>query len=131
MKKILTALVFFAPSLVLADPSYTAPLTNAETGLAAIFASVLRILNNVVPVLLAIAGIIFIWGVITYAIRSAPDEKATARGYIIWGIVGIAIILSFWGLASLLGNVFGLSGASLGTNEIPRVNTGTLTQPGS
>jgi hypothetical protein len=79
------------------------------------------IVNAVIPFLLAIAVVVFIYGVIKYVVSSAPDEKAAGRSYIIWGIIGIAVILSIFGLVKLLQNTFGINNTLLGNNDIPRV----------
>jgi hypothetical protein len=59
--------------------------------------------NNVIPLLFALATIYFLWGVLSY-IMSADDEKgiAEARSYIIYGLVGLFVIVSMWGLVGLV-----------------------------
>jgi len=73
--------------------------------------SILFIVNFVlVPILMAVALLTFFWGIYNYFILGAdkgPDlEKG--RQFILWGIIGFAVIASVWGLvwivsATLLG----------------------------
>jgi phosphatidylglycerophosphatase A len=119
MKKFLTAVAFFAPALVLAQAQNSTP-EGIATGIEGLAKAAVRALNAVVPVLLAVAGIVFIWGVVRYVITPDPTKKADAKWYIVWGIVGIAVILCFWGLATLLASLAGGS-PDLGSGQAPGV----------
>ena len=68
-----------------------------------------EILNAIVPVLIALGVVYFVWGVITYVIADDEQAKEKGRNRIIYGIIGLAIIISVWGLAKILGNTFGLN----------------------
>lgn len=70
------------------------------------------ILNAVIPVLIALGVVYFVWGVITYVIASDEEAKKTGRNRIIYGIIGLAVIVAVWGLVYLLVNTFGLSNTS-------------------
>jgi hypothetical protein len=94
--------------------------------LATTVTNLTKVVNLLVPLFLAIAVIVFIYGVLRYVIAGGPKEAGVARNYIIWGIVGIAVILAIWGLARLLVNIFGLSPAQLGSDEVPFVNSAGL-----
>lgn len=63
--------------------------------------------NEIIGILFIIATIVFFWGIIRY-LASAGDEKAKkdARNLITWGIVGLAVMASAWGIASLLTDYF-------------------------
>ena len=67
------------------------------------------IIKTIVPLLfsLAIAG--FIWGIIQYLINPESEEKKKkAREYIVWGIIGLFVMVSMWGLVGVLSNTFGV-----------------------
>ena len=73
--------------------------------------SVIDIINRLfVPVLLAIAFITFLWGVYNYFILGATDEKnrADGRQFVLWGIIGFAVIFSIWGLVNIVSGTFNL-----------------------
>jgi hypothetical protein len=66
-------------------------------------------LNAVIPVLIALAVVYFVWGVVTYVISDDEEAKKRGRDRIIYGIIGLAVIVGVWGLVHLLENTFGLS----------------------
>ncbi|MEK7126104.1 MAG: pilin [Patescibacteria group bacterium] len=69
------------------------------------------------PVFMAIAFIVFLWGVFKYFIWGAENEmeKADGRKFVMWGIIGFVIILSLWGLVNLVTGVLALP-----NNNAPR-----------
>lgn len=73
--------------------------------------SIINIINGIlVPVLMAIAFIVFLWGVFKYFIYGASNEsdKAEGRKFAMWGIIGFVIILSVWGIVSIVTDALGL-----------------------
>src|SRR5438445_125578 len=78
------------------------------TGINNTISSLTHTVNLIVPLMLAFAVVVFIYGVIRYVIAQGPEEAGKARGYIIWSVVGLAVILAVWGLANLLINFFGV-----------------------
>ena len=60
----------------------------------------------VVPLIFAIAFIVFIWGIFVYFIQGGADEEKRAQGrqLALWGIIGFAIMMAVWGLVFLLTN---------------------------
>lgn len=93
----------------------------------------LSTIGNVIIYLLIGLGVIYIvWAVVQYFIKGKEgDESRHEAGmHILWGIVGLAIIMSLWGLVNILIQTFGTT-----TNNLPSgpnadfVNT-TNGQPG-
>lgn len=65
------------------------------------------ILNATVPFLIGLGVFVIIYGVFGYITHSADEEKrAEARQFVLWGIIGVFIMLSIWGLISVLTNTF-------------------------
>ncbi|MEK7604481.1 MAG: pilin [Patescibacteria group bacterium] len=60
--------------------------------------------NILVPVLIAIAFIVFLWGIYKAFIYNAASEgdKAEGRKFAMWGIIGFVIILSLWGIVNIV-----------------------------
>lgn len=74
--------------------------------------SIIAFINSIlVPVLLAIAVLTFIWGIYSYFFIGANSEekRKTGRDFLLWSIIGFVAIFSLWGLVGLVGNTFGLS----------------------
>ena len=116
MKKFIIAIVSFSPLVALAQ--YTsAPVVDATS-----FASKLTSLFNVaIDVLIALAVLWIIVSVVVWLIDTG-EGKAKWRNNALWGIVGLAIILSIWGLVHLLTGTAGLGNNRLQSGDIPTVN---------
>lgn len=69
------------------------------------------ILSIIVPILIALGVIYFIWGVITYVISDDEEAKQAGRNRIIFGIIGLAVIIGLWGLVRILTRTFGVDNA--------------------
>jgi hypothetical protein len=67
------------------------------------------ILSAIIPILIALGVVYFVWGVITFVIASDEEAKSTGRNRMIWGIIGLAVIIALWGLVRILVNTFGLT----------------------
>jgi uncharacterized membrane protein len=92
-----TALV--VPALVFAQQ----PITNI-TGLVG---RISEIVNIVLPFLIGLGVLAIIYGVLTYIFNAANEEKRKeARIFVIYGIVGVFVMLSVWGLVNILTNSF-------------------------
>jgi hypothetical protein len=77
-----------------------------------IFSIIFGIINNIlIPLLFAVAFLVFIWGVFKYFILSGGDEdgQKAGRQLILWGLIGFFVMFSVWGLVNILINTFGLS----------------------
>jgi hypothetical protein len=49
----------------------------------------------------------FIWGVVQYVINSDEEaKKAKGKEFMIWGIIGLTVMVSVWGLVNVLGSTF-------------------------
>ncbi len=66
------------------------------------------ILNSIIPVLVALGVVYFVYGVVTYVIASDEEAKKTGRNRIIYGIIGLAVIIAVWGLVRILTQTFGV-----------------------
>ena len=95
-KKVVT--VGAAVALIL--PSIAAAATLADT-----FKTVSDLINMLVPIILALAIVFFLWGVLMY-VTKAGEEKDAARDQMLWGIIAIAVMVSIWGLVGILRNTF-------------------------
>ncbi|MFA6227167.1 MAG: hypothetical protein WC631_01645 [Candidatus Paceibacterota bacterium] len=75
------------------------------------------ILKPVVYLLVALAVVVFLYGVFKF-IRAEGDDKQSGREFILWGIIGIFVMVSVWGLVSVLQNTFKLGNSDI---NIPKL----------
>ena len=120
MKKILksTAIVsmmVFSPLIAFAQVTFTSGTTQTCTGnnIGRVICQFQQILNSIIPLLLALAVVYFVWGVVRFMISDSEEAKTKGKDQIIYGIVGLAVIIGLWGIVNLVTNTFGLSGSAL------------------
>jgi len=71
----------------------------------------------VIDLLLVLGTVVFLWGVVRYVTAGGDSEKvAEGRNLIIFGIIGLAVMVSVWGIVWLVADTFDLGG-----EPIPRV----------
>lgn len=65
----------------------------------------------IVPVLFALAFAVFLWGVLQHFFIHGDDDKSRASGrqFILWGVLGIVVLLSLWGLVRMLLSTLGIA----------------------
>lgn len=66
---------------------------------------IINTINNVfVPVLFAVAFIVFIWGAFDTFILGANSEEVKEHGknLMLWGLIGFFVMVSVWGLVNIL-----------------------------
>ncbi len=90
------AIILGLPSFAFADIENFQGLVNA----------LVSVLNSMIPLFFGIAILAFFWGVIHYIWAADPAKLEGARNYMIFSIIGIAVMLSVWGLALLVKNSF-------------------------
>lgn len=96
---------------------------TSTTGLYGVGDLIIRLINNVlVPVLFAVAFIVFLYGIAKTYIFShgEPDEVATGHKILLWSLIGFFVMLSVWGLVNVVVATFGL-------NTVPAPATPTFT----
>jgi hypothetical protein len=113
MKKIISfgAVLGFAPFLALAAGGATVD---------SILGQLVGYLNYIVPALITIAVVYFIWGVITFMTSPSEEAKKMGRAKIINGLIGLFVIVAFWGIIAIVKNTFDIGNAT-GQNITPCV----------
>ena len=73
---------------------------------------------RIIPLMAAIAFLAFVWGVAKY-IKSAGSEKDSkdSKNLLIWGIVGLFVMVTIWGIVSFLKSDLGF-GSDVGVPQI-------------
>jgi hypothetical protein len=118
------------------DPNYAFPSNSAGTGgssgggnsfnvnlapsktlsEASTFKDVLYIaisyIDKAVYVIISLSILSMVYGIYKHFIHNGDSPASRAEGgkYVLWGIFAIFVILSFWGLVSILVNTFGVPG---------------------
>jgi len=108
-KKFIPVGLMFAPALAFA------------ADIESIIGKISGIVKLIIPLLIAIALIVFIIGVIKYVTAGAEEEKRKeARNTIIYGVIGLFAIVAVWGLVGVIASTFGIdTGGSIDIPQIP------------
>ncbi len=116
MKKKLIVLSGFAllaaPLLTFAQTTGSKPsvCTGGQiTTIQSLICKLNEILGAILPLLIALGVVYFVWGVISFVIASDEEAKTTGRDRMIWGIVGLVVIVGLWGLVRIVTNTFGIN----------------------
>ncbi|MFA6397809.1 MAG: hypothetical protein WDK96_03115 [Candidatus Paceibacterota bacterium] len=109
MNKIKKVFSFLIPSLVfLPVVAFAQILPSQSTDATDVLVIVKNIINTIIPIAIALGVVYFIFGVIKYVTAKDDKSKQEARDVMIYGIIGLFVIVSIWGLVAILNNTFGV-----------------------
>src|SRR3990167_10441375 len=100
MKKALALTTGTLAALALPLVSLAAVNNLSDTG-----SFIINTINGVlVPVLFAVAFIVFLWGAFQAFIVGANNEEVKEKGknLMLWGLIGFFVMISVWGLVNIL-----------------------------
>src|SRR3989344_6267755 len=99
MKKyILAGTALLLPAFAFAQ---TTPITDITT----LGEAIQQVVNMAFPILVGIAVIIIIWGIFQMILNAGDEEARKAgRTKLLWGAIGVCLMLSVWGLINILVN---------------------------
>lgn len=117
MKKLVTlstlygSLLFALPAIVSAQALQpVANVVNAAGG----------IINLLIPILIALALVVFFYGLVRYIWGSASAEsKTSGRNIMIAGIVSLFVMVSIWGIINIIQGSLGVN--PTGAVQVPTV----------
>ena len=104
MKKI-TYIYFISFLSAVALPAFAA-VTDFKSLIDVVFIN--GIIRPIVPLLIGLGVVLFIYGVLKTMISEGGEGKEEGKQFMIWGIVGIFVMVSVWGLVSILQTTFQL-----------------------
>lgn len=70
--------------------------------------NVIGYIQQIVVVIFAMSVLVIIWGIFRYIFLAQGDEKqiAESKNIMFWGIVGLFVMVSVWGLVRVVQNTF-------------------------
>lgn len=100
------ALVVFAPLLTQAQAQGVSNCTNLGTsGLSGVVNCIVGFMNTAIGLIISAAVLYVIWGAFNM-IRS-EEKREEGKKTIMYGIIGIFVMVSVWGLVNILNTTFG------------------------
>lgn len=77
-------------------------------------------ITRLVPLIIGIAVLYFLWGVLKYVVAKDSEAQQEARSVMVMGIIVLFVMVSIWGLVNLLGETVGINrGAPINPDLIP------------
>ena len=85
-------------------------IPRAEASVQTLMNSISRvILNPLITLLFALAVVYFIYGLAQYLLSPDNEEiRKTSKSHMLWGIIGMFIMVSVFGIINLITNTLGI-----------------------
>lgn len=99
------------------------------SGIGGFLCDIQLLLNSVIPILILLGVVYFVWGVVQYFIKDDEEAKKNGRDRIIFGIIALAFIIGIWGLVNLVVNTFGFS--NVAAPSLPSSDLGSCSLAGN
>lgn len=78
------------------------------------------IMKRLVPIFIAAAVVILLYAIVTYITAGEDEEKrGKAKTLMLYGIIGLFVMVSIWGLVNMLSGTFELDTAIEKTGLLP------------
>ena len=119
---IVTTSIFVLPFISAAQ---TGGLAGGQPGggkMGNFLGNVLGFIDSVlIPVILGIAFLMFVWGVFKYFILGGADSEKQAEGksLMIYAIAGFVLILAFYGIINVISDGLGFGGQFIKPPTVP------------
>jgi len=95
-------LVYFLLPLL----AYGATPTNFKEAMGML----IGLLQLLFAVLFALISVGLLYGVVLFLANTDNEGKREQiKPYLLWGVIGIAVVISLWGILEMLGGTFGVS----------------------
>ena len=101
-KFLVVSVGFLTPIFVFAQAGSrnTGTRNNSASGVLNLLDQVQTVIAAVIPILIGLALLAFMWGILLYLFSGGKKEEG--RMFMIWGIVGLFVMTSVWGLVAIV-----------------------------
>ncbi len=115
MKKVLSKISVAVVGLL--TPFFVFANSGVDTsGLFSLLNKIDGLVARIIPILIGLALLAFLWGIMRYLFS---DKKDDAKTLMIWGIIALFVMTSVWGLVAILSDT--ILGTNRNTNLPPSV----------
>jgi len=106
-----SASIFLAPALVFG--------ATTSSGITGLLEMVMGIIQALIPIVIGLAVLTFLWGILQYVVAKDEDKQKEARGIMLYGIIALFVMVSVWGLVNILGDSLNLNKTTPPPPSIP------------
>lgn len=83
------------------------PQVAGAQNISAILTNIKGTMNTIIAILFILATLVFLWGMVTFIAGSGdPAKRDKAKGIMMWGIIGLAVMAAAWGITNILISYF-------------------------
>lgn len=77
-----------------------------------------EIINPLILFLFALAILFFLWGMLQFLFNQDNEEAInTGKSHMIWGIIGIAIMMGVWTIMNIILNTFNITDIKIDSSQ--------------
>lgn len=78
---------------------------SGTTGIIGVLSTV------VVPLIIALAFVFFVWSVLNYFLFHSADETERTKGrqFVLWSVLGLVALFSVWGFVNIMLSTLGIA----------------------
>jgi fumarate reductase subunit D len=106
--------------IIIVSFALATPFIAGAATIDSIITTISNLANTLIPLFMVFAVAVFLWGIVRYITSAGDEEKQkAARGYIIYGLIGIFVMVAFWGIIEVVANTFGVKTG--GTINLPYI----------
>lgn len=112
MKKLFLSLSLIAPQ---------AAFAATDQGVKGLIIDAHSIINILIGLVASCALLFFIWGLARFILHVGGDESAVEEGrnFMKWGLIGLFVMVSIWGIVNFLVDASGLNPGGVGPSRLP------------
>ena len=112
--------ILLSPVMAFAGGAGTVGTPNV-TWITAVINAIDTVVTSAIPIFLGIALLIFIWGVVKFMMSDDDNSRSEGKKHMLWGLIGLFVIVSVWGLVILLQVLVGIEGQdAISPPQVPR-----------
>ncbi len=79
-----------------------------------------RFIGAITAFIISLTLVFFLWGVFKLIFSNKDSkEREQAKGFIVWGLVALFVMISVWGLVNLLTSSFGFGNVNPMSPQFP------------
>ena len=84
-----------------------APVVTHAVTLGNTISTISKIINSLIPIVLAIAVLVFFWGLVKYLMSAdKPESRNEGLNLMFMGIIALFVMVSIWGIIRILQQTF-------------------------
>lgn len=74
-------------------------ITSFSSAVSLIYSGI----NQLLPLIISLTLLVFLWGIFRFVLGGSSEEQRTeGRKFMLYGIIGLAVMVSVWGLVNIL-----------------------------